>query len=154
MTEGDAELELMKDVSVTPPLVRLVVKVLTSSIVNVHHICSIISSSNFRAHCVRYRGVQYRSGRVVVTSIQHDQPLFSEIQSVIVDTNNQVVLVVEQLTTVLFQHHMHRYQVEHAMSPVIFAVALDSLVDPHCMSFHSHASSQYQYVSTKYSVIH
>ena len=75
---------------------------------------------------MRRRGVQYRAVRVVVTSIQHDQPLFSVSQTVIVDTNNQVVLVVEQLTTVLFQRHMHSYLVEQTLLPVIFAVPLDS----------------------------
>ena len=82
---------------------------------------------------------------MVVTSIQHDLPLFNEIETIVVDTNNQVVLVVKQLTTVLFPHHMHSYQVAHTLSPVIFTVALDSLVDPHCMLFHSDVSTQSQY---------
>ena len=101
-----------------------------------------------------YRGVQYRPGRVVVAAIQHDYPLFSEIKAVYVDGNNQVVLVVEQLTTVMFHHHIHSYEVKHTPSSAIFAVALDSLVDHHCMSFHSYSHSSSQYIFTKYNVVH
>ena len=37
--------------------------------------------------------------------------------------------------------HMYSYLVEHTLSPVMFAVALNSLVDPHFMLFNSDAST-------------
>lgn len=98
--------------------------------------------------------MHYREGRVVTTGSQDDCPEFAEIKTVVVDARSNIFLVVEQLNTVRFVHHIRSFVVEHTSSPSIFAVALDSLIDPHCMSYRTHSHTHCQYITTKYNVVY
>ena len=81
-------------------------------------------------------------------------PVFSKIKGIIIDANNEAFLIFEPLTTVKFYRHVHSYEVECNSFLSLFAITLDSLVDPHCMSFHSYSHTQSRYISPKYSVVH
>ena len=107
-----------------------------------------IQNTSFRVQCLHVHNVYFRPGKIVVTAIQDESPVFSKIQRIVKDSFNEVFLVVQHLDSLII-NHFHCFHIKKTSSTNSFCIPLTSLVDHHCMT--THRLSDKLVVTPKYS---
>ena len=60
----------------------------------------------------------------------NDMPIFAIVENVYVYNTSKVLLQVQELLTIYFNHHLHAYNVEQPTPPVITYIHQEQLLDP------------------------
>ena len=65
----------------------------------------------FRAAWVKTQGYQYSPDDIITLRIEGEMPVFARIVEVYLYEAHKLLFLVEELTTILFNHHYHAFQV-------------------------------------------
>ena len=76
------------------------------------------------------KGYHYSPDDIITLCIEGEMPVFARIVEVYLYEANKVLFLVDELTTILFDHHYHAFQIGELEDKVRRFVASTDLHDP------------------------